>query len=90
MRRNLGLVEPSYNHRLYLYRQELQETYGSGKDLVVVSIGFYLWREDRPPDNGDNTFTFVACDGTMTTVAPTYGGVLALTGTRTNKAWCPL
>jgi len=90
MRRILHLIESSYQGRLYLYRQELRESYASGKDIMTVSRGFFEWREDINPLNGDSTYTFTACNGTTTMISPDYGGTLSLIGTRTIKRWCPL
>jgi len=89
MRRILGLIEPSYQGRVYLYSMQLREVYNSGKSNVTVNRGSFEWREDTNPNNGNNTFTFTACNGTTTVVTPQYGGTLSLTGTRETKSWCP-
>lgn len=89
MRRILDLIESAYQGRVYLYSQELKEVYPSGKSTVTVIIGTFTWREGTNPNNGNNTFTFTACNGTTTTVVPAYAGTLSLTNDRQLKDWCP-
>jgi hypothetical protein len=88
MRTLLSCVDERYTNRTRLIEQQLFEDYFDGKGTSTADRGVRQWREDTDPDNGDNTFTFTACDGTTTTVTPSFAGTLYLGNFPAIVEWC--
>jgi hypothetical protein len=84
---HFGAIDVRYVGKLLAWNQGVDETYTSGKSVITVDRGTFVYRADTKPITDGTNYTFTNCAGSVTTVTLDYAGTLSLR-TPTPSGYC--